>query len=890
MAECKLSRTRDHVTLPPSNMWYAHNYAQRRSQARNNLTRGQHYTADYAHDLRQEYPHAQPLLQEPFHVCQEHLPLPTSDYSRSLQQYLAQYARTALHGHAYATDQSHAHSTANTIARSTARASRTHAHTADHSHAHTIARTHNTRATQNQAQTTAQSHAHTGGQSHTHTGGQSHAHTGGQSHAHTGGQSQTNKGGHSHSHSGGQSHAHTGSQSHNHTGSQSHAHTSGKSYAHTGGQSQAHTGGQSHAHSGGQSHAHTGGQSHTHSGGQSHAHSGSQSHAHTGGKSYGNSSEPHQVHTSGRNRSHTPARGHTQGHTPARGHTQGHTSARGHTHGPDQALGRQALRKLGHSSSRSHTHSIDQSHALTDDQTLAHIVDPSHPYSVDHGRAYTVDQNHAFAAGQNHGYTVDQNHAYSVDQNHAYTLDQNHAYAVDEDQAHPVDQNHGHMGDVDINSLYPYSNGHPYTHGFRYVDEQGGRGRGLVGREREYQGASSQARPHQDHHSYRVRSQDMWAFYPESVQSSDEEESVLQDDVRVDLPYTHHQCRGRSGGREEYGVPGRGEHIIRRFHDPGEAACDEEGEVSTVGLSYQQRADVCHTRGHMGSSLALADAAEGVDRRRGGLLLAEGLVREWVRAVGVVAASGTLVTLVLLGFGVYNMLITTLFLLFVLTTVALLIFLLMRRPPCCPCCQDPYDTSASAAGSTGSQAANITYLTETHGIVVKKWMKDSPPPYESPPDYNSLSPELIMDAKTLQELVNTSQAPASQPQALPAGVHNPTTSAGNQGRSPSPLCTTPLFSPSFCDSPRSLTPTMHQETKLLGVYDRPPSPIFTQHQQYPSSTSTHCHPSTAAYMASSTAPTTVPSAGYGQPAPSPPAYETLRLYSYDGRRRKEDNQ
>lgn len=236
------------------------------------------------------------------------------------------------------------------------------------------------------------------------------------------------------------------------------------------------------------------------------------------------------------------------------------------------------------------------------------------------------------------------------------------------------------------------------------------------------------------------------------------------------------------------------------------------------------------------------------------------------------------------------MLITTLFLLFVLTTVALLIFLLMRRPPCCPCCQDPYDTSASAAGSTGSQAANITYLTETHGIVVKKWMKDSPPPYESPPDYNSLSPELIMDAKTLQELVNTSQAPASQPQALPAGVHNPTTSAGNQGRSPSPLCTTPLFSPSFCDSPRSLTPTMHQETKLLGVYDRPPSPIFTQHQQYPSSTSTHCHPSTAAYMASSTAPTTVPSAGYGQPAPSPPAYETLRLYSYDGRRRKEDNQ
>ncbi|XP_042243263.1 proline-rich receptor-like protein kinase PERK1 isoform X2 [Homarus americanus] len=233
---------------------------------------------------------------------------------------------------------------------------------------------------------------------------------------------------------------------------------------------------------------------------------------------------------------------------------------------------------------------------------------------------------------------------------------------------------------------------------------------------------------------------------------------------------------------------------------------------------------------------------------------------------------------------VYNMLITTLFLLFVLTTVALLIFLLMRRPPCCPCCRTPYDTSASATGSNGSQAAHITYLTETHGIVVKKWMKDSPPPYESPPDYNSLSPELIMDAKTLQELVSTTTTTTQSP-------HNPTTSSSSQPRSSSPLCTTPLFSPPFCDSPRSLTPTVHQEGKLLGVFDRPPSPIFTSHQQYPSSTNSHCHPSTAAYVASSTAPATVPSAVYGgQATPSPPAYESLRLYSHDGSRRKEDNQ
>ncbi|KAK8746076.1 hypothetical protein OTU49_017253, partial [Cherax quadricarinatus] len=176
-------------------------------------------------------------------------------------------------------------------------------------------------------------------------------------------------------------------------------------------------------------------------------------------------------------------------------------------------------------------------------------------------------------------------------------------------------------------------------------------------------------------------------------------------------------------------------------------------------------------------------------------------------------------------------------------------------------------------GSTASQAAQTTYLTETHGIVVKKWMKDSPPPYESPPDYNSLPQELIMDAKSLQELVTTSPAPS---QAL----HNPTTS---QARSSSPLCTTPLFSPTFCDSPRSLTPTVRQENKVLGLYDRPPSPIFTQHQ-YISSTSNHCHPS-----ATSTAPTTVPSAVYGQAVPSPPAYETLRLYPDDGSRRKNNH-
>lgn len=282
---------------------------------------------------------------------------------------------------------------------------------------------------------------------------------------------------------------------------------------------------------------------------------------------------------------------------------------------------------------------------------------------------------------------------------------------------------------------------------------------------------------------------------------------------------------------------------------------------------------------------------------------------------------------------VYNMLITTLFLLFVLTTVALLIFLLMRRPPCCPCCQDPYDTSASA-GSTGSQAANITYLTETHGIVVKKWMKDSPPPYESPPDYSSLSPELIMDAKTLQDLVTTTNTPPPPPppsQASAAAaqttlrqyssssnthhLHHHASSAGAGGssagqgqqqqssshpgvgvtvdRSASPLCTTPLFSAAFCDSPRSLTPTIHHDAKPVAcLYDRSSSPIFTQYASPPAlrhKSSASSSPSASSSSASSSSTTTyiasvaAPSAVYGQVTPSPPSYESLQqVYCHEG--------
>ncbi|XP_063591444.1 uncharacterized protein LOC134768557 [Penaeus indicus] len=525
-------------------------------------------------------------------------------------------------------------------------------------------------------------------------------------------------------------------------------------------------------------------------------------------------------------------------------------------------------------------------------QTHAHIANHSHNASYAHTTAHVHAANHAHATS----------HAHSA----------GHAHA-----AHIPAQNPAHLSDVEVSRHYSAPT---YAQEWQFGREEPARARSAGARRHEQ---ASRVRPHvQERARQRAQSQtararaaESCAFYAESPRSSPEEEeeeeeggeSVLEGDVRVDLPYTHSQCRGRAGGARagrgrDAHAHSRSEHIIRRFEDTGEA-CEEDGEVSTVGLSYQQRADACISQGHHRASVGAGEGSEGEsDGRRGGLLLREGLVREWVRAVGVVAASGTLVTLVVLGFGVYNMLITTLFLLFVLTTVALLIFLLMRRPPCCPCCQDPYDSSSTSGRGDGSQGAHIPYLTETHGIVVKKWMKDSPPPYESPPEYSSLSPELIMDAKTLQELVNASQTSSSQSQGIPVGVHNShhsqTSSASCQGRSASPLCTTPLFSSAnFCDTPRSLTPTgtLQELGKArAGVYDRPPSPIFTSCQyQLSSSSANVLHlPASNAFVASpptTAASDTVPSSAYAQHVPPPPTYESLRIHSHGGGRRKDDN-
>ena len=50
--------------------------------------------------------------------------------------------------------------------------------------------------------------------------------------------------------------------------------------------------------------------------------------------------------------------------------------------------------------------------------------------------------------------------------------------------------------------------------------------------------------------------------------------------------------------------------------------------------------------------------------------------------------------------------------------------------------------------------ATDTLLSEPNNLVVttKKRLTDSPPPYESPPDYHSLPPEVLMNARELEEM------------------------------------------------------------------------------------------------------------------------------------------
>ena len=68
-----------------------------------------------------------------------------------------------------------------------------------------------------------------------------------------------------------------------------------------------------------------------------------------------------------------------------------------------------------------------------------------------------------------------------------------------------------------------------------------------------------------------------------------------------------------------------------------------------------------------------------------------------------------------------------------------------------------------------------TYLTEREGVVTKKRLSGSPPPYENPPDYHSLAPELLMDARQLglssppdcdSPLLGTTHSPPSPPTAV----------------------------------------------------------------------------------------------------------------------------
>lgn len=172
---------------------------------------------------------------------------------------------------------------------------------------------------------------------------------------------------------------------------------------------------------------------------------------------------------------------------------------------------------------------------------------------------------------------------------------------------------------------------------------------------------------------------------------------------------------------------------------------------------------------------------------------------------------------------VYNMLITTLFLLFLLTTIALLIFLLMRRPSCCRWCKTHFGrgTGQEADNTDPNEDAQegFTYLSETHGVVTKKRMWDNPPPYESPPDYHSLNPEIIMNAKTL--LINASNSSLARKisSTVNPGVHrNSSSPAGPHG---SPVARTPLMNGTG-DSSSSPKEMENRKISLQCPPNRPP--------------------------------------------------------------------
>ncbi|MPC62612.1 hypothetical protein E2C01_056700 [Portunus trituberculatus] len=307
----------------------------------------------------------------------------------------------------------------------------------------------------------------------------------------------------------------------------------------------------------------------------------------------------------------------------------------------DQA--RQRAADQTHAHARAAHESSSQGGTYAHPPTHAHVAVPKKSQVAARGRAHGgTDRPHARGPEQDPGcggarasHTSRRSHAHSIDQSHALTADQALAHLVE----------HGRV-------LGPESQ--PRV----YLPEAAGRGRAA-----EASLACEHGPGQAVGHGYNEQEQVLVAgqglAYPGEQQGLAHHTTTdLAALYHYEDPLAHHlECRGRSviRGREEVSGPARAEHIIRRFHESGET-CEEEVEPSTVGLSYQQRADVCTTRGHAAavatSSGGLSEEHEVSRRRRGGLLLAEGLVREWVRAVGVVAASGTLVTLVVLGFGV----------------------------------------------------------------------------------------------------------------------------------------------------------------------------------------------------------------------------------------------
>lgn len=172
-----------------------------------------------------------------------------------------------------------------------------------------------------------------------------------------------------------------------------------------------------------------------------------------------------------------------------------------------------------------------------------------------------------------------------------------------------------------------------------------------------------------------------------------------------------------------------------------------------------------------------------------------------------------------------------------------------------------------------------TYLTESQGVVLKKRISDSPPPYESPPDYHSLPPEVLVSARGLSVVESPSEG-------FIARVHGRTDQSQAQSNAPPKK------------GPPSRPPT-RRSTKLKGLVSRPSSsasplvssakpPLPSPPSSPPLCTSggllgltSSCRPPAHAEGDSTNSRSSPPNstAELNCPTPPPPPYECIVLQS-----------